>query len=48
VFIGYSPRGFQLRVIYFQGARLFPPAPLRRRVAPGARPGVRIAGPQPA
>ena len=48
VFIGYSPRGFQLRVIYFQGARLFPPAPLRRRVAPGARPGVKAAGPQPA
>jgi len=30
VFIGYSPRGYQLRVRYFQGAKLFPPA---RRIA---------------
>ena len=38
VFIGYSPRGDQLRVIYFEGATLFPPAPLRRRqVQPAAR-----------
>ena len=38
VFIGYSPRGFQLRVVYFKGARLFAPAPLRRRAvsAPAA------------
>src|SRR5262245_60008523 len=36
VFIGYSPRGFQLRVIYFEGATLFPPAPLRRRRMPAA------------
>lgn len=26
VFIGYSPRGLQLRVSYFEGARLLPPA----------------------
>jgi hypothetical protein len=31
VFLGYSPRGHQLRAVYFQGAKLFPPAPLRRR-----------------
>ena len=31
-FIGYSPRGHQLRVVYFKGAKLFPPAPLARRV----------------
>jgi hypothetical protein len=31
VFLGYSPRGFQLRATYFDGARLHPPAPLRRR-----------------
>ena len=35
-FIGYSPRGHQLRVVYFQGAKLFPPAPLRRQQAPAA------------
>lgn len=28
-FIGYSPRGLQLRVSYFQGASLQPPAALR-------------------
>ena len=33
-FIGYSPRGLQLRVSYFEGARLLAPAPLRRRPAP--------------
>lgn len=32
-FIGYSPRGLQLRVSYFEGARLFAP-PLRRRPSP--------------
>ncbi len=32
-FIGYSPRGLQLRVSYFDNAVLQPPAPLRR---PGA------------
>jgi hypothetical protein len=30
-FIGYSPRGHQLRVVYFEGAKLFPPAQIRRR-----------------
>jgi len=30
VFIGYSPRGLQLRVSYFEGAALLPPAPLPR------------------
>jgi hypothetical protein len=36
VFIGYSPRGLQLRVSYFEGARLFEPARLARgqRAAP--------------
>lgn len=29
-FIGYSPRGLQLRVSYFEGVRLLPPAPLPR------------------
>ena len=28
-FIGYSPRGLQLRVSYFDGAELLPPAPVR-------------------
>ena len=37
-FIGYSPRGHQLRVVYFDGAKLFPPAQLRRRVARPAAP----------
>jgi hypothetical protein len=37
VFIGYSPRGYQLRVVYFEGAKLFPPARLRpRRLPTGA------------
>lgn len=36
-FIGYSPRGFQLKVIYFAGAKLFAPAPLRRRQAAVSR-----------
>lgn len=37
-FIGYSPRGFQLRVSYFEGATLLPPAAIARRPgAPGAR-----------
>ena len=31
VFIGYSPRGLQLRVSYFENAALLPPAPLRMR-----------------
>lgn len=29
-FIGYSPRGFQLRAAYFEGATLFPPVVVRR------------------
>lgn len=29
-FIGYSPKGLHLRVWYFEGARLFPPAPLNK------------------
>jgi hypothetical protein len=28
-FIGYSPRGLPLRVSYFEGAELLPPAPVR-------------------
>jgi len=31
-FIGYSPRGLQLRVAYFEGARLLTPAPMPRAV----------------
>ena len=30
-FIGYSPRGLPLRVSYFEGVHLLPPAALRRR-----------------
>jgi hypothetical protein len=33
-FIGYSPRGLQLRVSYFEGARLMPPAALPRVARP--------------
>ena len=29
-FIGYSPKGLTLRVWYFEGVRLFAPAPLKR------------------
>lgn len=36
-FIGYSPRGLQLHVSYFEGAVLLPPVPLRRRAGAGAR-----------
>lgn len=32
VFIGYSPRGMQLRVSYFNNAKLLPPAAVTRRV----------------
>lgn len=40
VFIGYSPRGHQLRALYFEGAKLFPPAPVRAvRSAQGAQAG---------
>lgn len=40
VFIGYSPRGLQLRVSYFDGATLLPPVPVRAPAlaARGARP----------
>jgi len=31
VFLGYSPRGLQLRATYFEGARLLKPVELRRR-----------------
>ena len=49
-FIGYSPRGFQLRVSYFQGATLMPPVVVRRNPVrairrAGAPSGVRNAGP---
>jgi hypothetical protein len=33
VFIGYSPRGLQLRVSYFEGAELMPPVALPRMQA---------------
>ncbi len=33
-FIGYSPRGFQLRVSYFEGATLFTPAVMPARQGP--------------
>lgn len=36
-FIGYSPRGLQLRVSYFEGATLQAPAPLARAVAARGR-----------
>ena len=29
-FIGYSPKGLHLRVWYFDGVKLFPPAPLKK------------------
>jgi len=32
-FIGYSPRGMQLRVSYFEGATLLPPVELPKRQA---------------
>jgi len=32
-FIGYSPRGLQLRVSYFEGATLLPPVELPKRQA---------------
>jgi hypothetical protein len=46
VFIGYSPRGYQLRVVYFEGAKLFPPAQLRRRRPPAAAQPVPTAEPE--
>jgi hypothetical protein len=49
-FIGYSPRGFQLRVAYFEGATLLPPVVVRRNPVrairrPGMASAVRRAGP---
>ena len=45
-FIGYSPRGLQLRVSYFEDAVLLAPTPLR---APAAVPGTRrVGGARPA
>jgi hypothetical protein len=37
-FIGYSPRGLQLRVSYFEGARLFAPVRPAQRSAAGSLP----------
>lgn len=45
-FIGYSPRGLQLRVSWFDDAVLLPPAPLRRP-AQAARAPVAGAGRSP-
>jgi hypothetical protein len=36
-FIGYSPRGFQMRVSYFEHATLLAPTLLARRPTAGAR-----------
>lgn len=46
IFIGYSPRGLQLRVSYFEDAVLLPPTPVRAP-AVAARDG-RAAGAKPA
>lgn len=35
-FIGYSPKGLTLRVWYFEGVRLFAPAPLKKQARPRA------------
>lgn len=43
-FIGYSPRGLVLRVSWFDGARLQPPAP-PRRMRPAAPVGQRLRQP---
>ena len=40
-FIGYSPRGLQLRVSYFDAATLLTPAPLRMQALPGGRAATR-------
>ena len=37
-FIGYSPRGLQLRVSYFEGARLFAPMMPANRIARSSLP----------
>lgn len=36
-FIGYSPKGLHLRVWYFDGVRLFAPAPLKKAAARARR-----------
>ena len=41
VFIGYSPRGLQLRVAYFEDAILLTPAPIRMQALPGGRAATR-------
>lgn len=41
VFIGYSPRGLQLRVSYFEHATLLTPVPLRMQALPGGRAATR-------
>lgn len=41
VFIGYSPRGLQLRVSYFEDATLLTPAPIRMQALPGGRAATR-------
>ena len=48
-FIGYSPRGLQLRVSYFDAAVLLPPAPLRvpALAARGRRPDPATTHTQP-
>ena len=46
VFIGYSPRGLQLRVSYFENATLMPPAQIR--VRPVASKGGRVMKTRPA
>ena len=44
-FIGYSPRGLQLRVTYFEGATLFPPVPRSAQAASAAE-GITVAAPE--
>ena len=41
VFIGYSPRGLQLRVAYFDDAILLTPAPIRMQALPSGRAATR-------
>ena len=40
-FIGYSPKGLTLRVWYFEGVRLFAPAPLKKPAAARQRAAAR-------
>jgi hypothetical protein len=46
-FIGYSPRGLQLRVSWFDGAELLPPAPVRVRPVAGRAAGGNAPRTQP-